>query len=503
MQELSERGFAILVALLLAGSGYWVATHEREAEPLPGGPGSPGGDYLAWGEPVWLPRAPECVDEDNGQLYPEFAIGYEPSIAVDQQGNLYYTAHKDLRWSGPNGGPGGGEGGAPGPGPFVCGFPWPGGSQTSWDYYASWFFVSQDGGETWGPPNDWGTADFGSQYPGDEGDIGVDANGRVYFVDTTLEDNWLHIWDDGGNAHANSQRLQSTTADDRPWVTAHGDGVVHYLGNNGVSVPGIPLTDGTSGVGRYWYYRGTTVGDQVVFDQGRVIEGGWAHIAAETDGPHVYIVQEANNGGSGGVKVWVSDDWGANWAEPVTIGPLEGSHPEGYPWIAAGENGTVMVTWQESPQGGKAAGTLYLSRSDDYGVTWEYWDVTPREAVFLYPTIDLGTENRLGFAYYANEGNGTHGEHTAGDRWYLYGAIADDLQVGEQLEFLKADPQPLHTSSEAEAAADDLHPLHDFFEAVIAPDGSLNIAYQYNLGQHPWEVDEEQRYLMFIRGELA
>ena len=122
MQELAERGFAIAVALLLAGSGYWVATHEREAEPLPGGPGSPSGDYLAWGEPVWLPRAPECVDEDNGQLYPEFAIGYEPSIAVDQQGNLYYTAHKDLRWSGPNGGPGGG-----GPGPFVCGVPWLGG----------------------------------------------------------------------------------------------------------------------------------------------------------------------------------------------------------------------------------------------------------------------------------------------------------------------------------------------------------------------------------------
>ena len=334
MQELSERGFAILVALLLAGSGYWVATHEREAEPLPGGPGSPGGDYLAWGEPVFLPRASGCVDDGNGQIFPEYAIGYEPSIAVDAEGNLYYTAHKDLRWSGPNGGPGGG-----GPGPFVCGFPWPGGSQTSWDYYASWFFVSQDGGETWGPPNDWGAADFGSQYPGDEGDIGVDANGRVYFVDTTLEDNWLHVWDDGGNSHANSQRLQSTTADDRPWVTAHGDGVVHYLGNNGVSVPGIPLTDGTSGVGRYWYYRGTTVGDQVVFDQGRVIEGGWAHIAAETDGPHVYIVQEANNGGSGGVKVWVSDDWGANWAEPVIVG-----HPCGRAWL----------TWRLRRGGGSA-----------------------------------------------------------------------------------------------------------------------------------------------------
>ena len=251
MQELSERGFAVAVALLLAGSGYWVATHEREPEPFPGGGA---GGYITWGEPVWLPRAPECVDEDNGQLYPEFAIGYEPSIAVDQQGNLYYTAHKDLRWAGPDGGalrmaldiadgklPPGGS-----PYLLTCDMPTPlpySESETTWDYYASWFFVSQDGGETWGPPGDWGVADIGSEYPGDEGDIGIDANGRIYFVDTTLEDNWLHVWDDGGNSHVNSQRLQSTTADDRPWVPAHGDGVVHYLGNNGVPVQGISLTD--------------------------------------------------------------------------------------------------------------------------------------------------------------------------------------------------------------------------------------------------------------------
>ena len=183
--------------------------------------------------------------------------------------------------------------------------------------------------------------------------------------------------------------------------------------------------------------------------------------------------------------------------------PPGGLTPRGLPLDSGGRERHRNGRLAGIPQGGRASGTLYLSRSDDYGVTWEYWDVTPREAVFLYPTIYLGAENRLGFAYYANEGNGTHGEHTAGDQWYLYGAIADNLQKNETLEFLKADPQVLHTSSEAEAAADDLHPLHDFFEVVVAPDGSLNIAYQYNIGDHPWEADEEQRYLMFIRGELA
>jgi len=49
---------------------------------------------------------------------------------------------------------------------------------------------------------------------------------------------------------------------------------------------------------------------------------------------------------------------------------------------------------------------------------------------------------------------------------------------------------------------DDLHALHDFFEIVIAPDGSINIAYQINVGEHPYEAGEEQRYLMFVRGDV-
>ena len=83
MQELAERGFALAVALLLVGSGLWIATHERNQSESRGGSGGSAGGYIAWGDPVWLPRASECVDEDNHQLYPEYAIGYEPSLAVD------------------------------------------------------------------------------------------------------------------------------------------------------------------------------------------------------------------------------------------------------------------------------------------------------------------------------------------------------------------------------------------------------------------------------------
>jgi hypothetical protein len=489
----------LLISAIFAANSLDIFGDDDDDDPTDGPGASSGG--ITWGEPVWLPRDPGCVDTGNGQEYPEYAIGYEPSIAVDGQGNLYYTAHKDLRWCGPLGGPLNIENGIPGPGPFAC----VQGLDTTWDYYASWFFVSQDGGTTWGPPNDWGIGDYGSEFGGDEGDIGVDAMDRVYFCDTTLEDDWLHIWEDGGDSYVNGQRLQSMTADDRPWIDAQGDGIVHFLGNNGVSVPGIPLSSGTSGVGRYWYYRGVLdpTGTYVVFDQGRVLEGGWAHISAERDGDHVYIAQEAANGGGGAVKVWVSDDTGNTWRDPVEVGPLSGSHPEGYPWVGVGENGTAFVAWQQSPQGGREVGTLMIAKTTDYGLTWEHWDITagyPVEegGVYLYPNLEVGPGNVVAYTFYGNEGT-----HTAGDEWHLYAGVLKDPEPGEIFTFTQADPFPLHTTTQAEEDADDLHPLHDLFEVAVSPvDNSIHIAYQYNIGEHPFEDGEEQRYLMYIRGDI-
>ena len=38
----------------------------------------------------------------------------------------------------------------------------------------------------------------------------------------------------------------------------------------------------------------------------------------------------------------------------------------------------------------------------------------------------------------------------------------------------------------------------------MAPDGSwVGIAYQENVGLHPFEENEEQRYIKFIRGDIS
>jgi len=55
---------------------------------------------IEWGQSMYLPRHEECIDEGNGQELPEFGVGYEPSISITGNGNMFVTAHKDLRWGG-------------------------------------------------------------------------------------------------------------------------------------------------------------------------------------------------------------------------------------------------------------------------------------------------------------------------------------------------------------------------------------------------------------------
>ena len=93
---------------------------------------------ISWLEPVYMPRHEECIDPANGQDpgYEGYGVGYEPSLSIDGQGNLFATAHKDLRW-----------GGEDSPIPIFLDPDDPGlwyacseGDETSWDYWASWFW---------------------------------------------------------------------------------------------------------------------------------------------------------------------------------------------------------------------------------------------------------------------------------------------------------------------------------------------------------------------------
>ncbi len=473
---------------------------------------------IVWGEPIYMPRDEECIDPDNGQDpdYIGYGVGYEPSISIDSQGNMQVTAHKDLRW--------GGEG-SPLPPPlgddpglwYACSD----GDSTSWDYWASWFWISTNNGSNWThgasfdpTPGNMLTANYlagGSECLGDEGDIAVDANDVIYYLDTTLEDNWWHRFTAGGESYemGTCQRMNTMAADDRPWVAAQGDGIIHYLGNSGAPPP-----ECSGDSGRYWYYHSENGGNS--FSQCYSMPGGWSTISAQKNGSYVFVAQENADSNSGTVQIRISDDYGrgtgpgpsdGSWQEPIDLGPRQGNCPEGYPVVNNNEGGTVAVVWADCPNGNTGPWALRVAISYDNGTNWSSWNATPFErGINMYPFVSISETNVVSIAFYGLDFSQNNSEdgYTAGKEWFLYAGALREPQENDTWDFQVADPTPLHVVTQYEEDNGDTHALHDFFETVLGPDGDwIGIAYQQNVGQHPFEENEEQRYIKFVRGELA
>ncbi|MCS5526720.1 MAG: hypothetical protein NZ774_02555 [Candidatus Poseidoniales archaeon] len=476
---------------------------------------------ISWLEPIYMPRHEECIDPNNGQDpdYIGYGVGYEPSLSIDSMGNMQVTAHKDLRW--------GGEGTPLGPflgGPLDSWYACDDGEMTTWDYWASWFWISTNNGSNWShgdsfdptPGNLLNSAigsvtGGGSECLGDEGDIAVDANDIVYYLDTTLEDNWWHRFSDGGESYEMGsvcQRMNTMAADDRPWVAAQGDGIIHYLGNSGAAPPECSLDSG-----RYWYYHSENGGNS--FSQCYSMPGGWSTISSQKHGPYVFVAQEDADTNSGTVQIRISDEYGrgtgpgpsdGSWAAPVDLGPRFGNCPEGYPVVNNNEAGTVAVVWGDCPNGGTGPWALRVAVSYDNGTNWSSWNATPFErGINMYPFVSISEDNIISIAFYGLDfaQNGSEDGYTTGKEWLLYAGALREPQENDKWNFEVADPIPLHTVTQYEEDNGDVHALHDFFETVISPDGDwIGIAYQQNIGQHPFEENEEQRYIKFVRGDL-
>jgi len=472
---------------------------------------------ISWLEPIYMPRHEECIDPDNGQdpNYTQYGIGYEPSLSIDSMGNMQVTAHKDLRW--------GGEGT---PIPVFLGddpglwYACSDGDSTSWDYWASWFWISTSNGSNWThgdgfdpTPGNMLTANYlagGSECLGDEGDIAIDANDVVYYLDTTLEDNWWHRFTEGGASYGmgSCQRMNTMAADDRPWVAAQGDGIIHYLGNSGASPPECSLDSG-----RYWYYHSENGGNS--FSQCYSMPGGWSTISSQKHGPYVFVAQENADSNSGTVQIRISDDYGrgtgpgpsdGSWAAPIDLGPRNGNCPEGYPVVNNNEAGTVAVVWADCPNGDTGPWAMRFAISYDNGTNWSSWNATPFErGINMYPFVSISEDNVVSLAFYGLDygQNNSEDGYTAGKEWFLYAGALREPQENDTWNFQIADPTPLHVVTQYEQDNSDTHALHDFFETVISPDGTwMGIAYQQNIGEHPFEENEEQRYIKFVRGDL-
>lgn len=402
-----------------------------------------------------------------GDVYAFNEEGYEPSIASDSYGVLYYTAHKNVDRG------------------------YQDRANTWGNQFASWFFYSLDNGQTWSVPSE--PEPYGEIWKyalGDEGDIGVDARDYVYYVDTTLRDINIHVFANGGEwQYSNVPQQASRELDDRPWIAAQGDGIVHYLGNNAVTFPGH--------AGRYIYYRSTNGARTFMMEQD-IPGNGWLHIDTERYGTHAYIVKETTTGHPADIVMHISDDEGVtwNWEDPIYIGSRDGpGGPPGegsrWPVVAAGENGTVWVFWGDYDDAEHNGSRLFLGRSLDYGQTWNVTEITPFQAVHDYFWVSAGPNDMVGVSFYSTSDLPVDED----SEWYIYGGVAINATDGKlndiEMNITKADPTPCY-------AGTDYHALHDFHENCFSPDGAFNIAYQYYVGPGNGNSD-----LYYVRGELS
>lgn len=292
--------------------------------------------------------------------------GYEPAVLADHRGGVWVFAHK------------GNEG-----------------DVVSSDSQAadgvrgaSWVWWSADGTRfADAPGGPVGPAPVPSELVfGDENALDEDNAGHVYAVDTSLTDASITRWHLGvGNRPPVFDFFRPVLPageayDDRPWVAAHGNGVVLFMGNTWEqdAYPGNPANGSRGASIVHMSYDGGATFDPV----GVPLDGsGWCRPAADhRPGSHIFYAICTTN--SSAVRLagldftnhmlysYVSTDDGRTWRRypirPYTTGNPNASN---WPSVAVAPNGTVYAAYVDQANGGQPV--LWLFRSTNLGRSWQ------------------------------------------------------------------------------------------------------------------------------------
>lgn len=372
--------------------------------------------------------------------------GYEPGIRIDSIGTIYYTAHDVF--------------------PAGAGL-----YEASENRSASWLYRSTDDGKTWQVMEGGAAGEF-KLMPALEGDIAIDAKDRMYFVDTWALDNHISRWSDhGATLDFVRPLVGSVEIDDRPWITAHGDGFVYYMSNTGYKNDG-----------RLTIHRSTDAGmlfDPIGFTFPR---SGWGTIDADPNSPYVYAFmndqfyngQYPFSGPATEERIWISPDRGENWTSVKVASVANGDNATyvDYPQVAVSPvDGSVYVLWAD---GGNASNVrMYLGRSTDHGSTWEIHDVTPFAGSFDSGALTVGPDGTVAIGFH---------RPSPSNRLYVtfWRPSSDCLTDPADPESLCTGPTSVTTKAGNEAAPDQEH----FFQIRFAPDGSINVPYENSSGHN-------------------
>ena len=326
---------------------------------------------LSFGNPVKLTTFSACG-------------GYEPGVLVDRYNNIVVTAHKqnhcDVAAIDP---------------------------QAEVPVRAmSWLWTSSDGGRHFHEMPGMAVAghdDLDRLDVGDEGHLAQDDRGNIYFADLKVADDTFVSWRATGRGKIRQTVHQPVLAtaqplDDRPWLAAHGNGVVLFASNSGS--PLVYSSPQNGGSGRFTVYMSYDGGQTFDHLGVTIPKSGWCYPAADHR-PGSRLLYVTCTDDNGGLFAYVSTDDGRHWATH-RIGRYLSL--DSWPVSVVGPDGTVYLLHVDQDKGGSHAFHLFLYRSRDHGRTWQRWDATPQAGQFDNIAgsawLDVARNGDIGVAYY-------------------------------------------------------------------------------------------------------
>jgi hypothetical protein len=327
------------------------------------------------------------------KVTPPGGHGYEPAVYTDHFGNIYATAHKE-NWQ---------LAAAPDP------------NSPTYARSMSWAWASSDGGASFADLPGLTPLSLEQHDFGDEGDMAVDDANHLYFVDTNVSDVTFTSWDIYGRGqYVLDQHRPLLPAgepvDDRPWVTAHGNGQVFYFGNEG--------DKSTYGNGRYTVYASHDGG--ATFDPvGQTLpDSGWCRPAADHRAGSPYVYAFCTND-AGTLYSYVTANNGKTWNR-YKAGTYNAADAESsWPTVEVAKDGSVWALYVDGKtdaNGVTVSNRLVLYHSTDHGKTWTHRDITPKTGRYEYAWLSVSPDGtKLGI--------GTYYRSTNAADWYVYGAV--------------------------------------------------------------------------------
>jgi hypothetical protein len=412
---MTKRSRALLTAWLVAAVVVLVASGSSQAAKTP-----------AWGAPV--------------RVTPAGGHGYEPAVYTDHFGNIFATAHKE-NWQ------------------LALA---PDLNSPTFTRSMSWAWASSDGGRTFQDLPGLTVLSLEQHDFGDEGDMAVDDANHLYFVDTNVGDVTFTRW----TVHALGQYTLDShrpllpagePVDDRPWLTAHGNGQVFYFGNEG--------DKDTYGPGRYTVYASHDGGES--FDPIGITlpDSGWCRPAADHRAGSRYVYAFCTND-EGKLYSYVSADDGGTWnrydmgtynaADGTQSWPTGEVAPDGSLWV-------LYVDGKTDAAGDTVSNTLDLYHSTDNGKTWSKRDITPVAGRYHYSWLSVAPNGK-------QLGVGLYYRPDAASDWYVYGAA---FGTGAKPKLVKLDPVSVQDAHCTEAPG-------DLLGSAFNPDGTLDVVWTRN-----------------------